>query len=109
MSEKRKFDICRDYKATGNTAIDAVASCIMWHRQRKISLKAIHLQLYWYEKFKKGTEEMLGRSLNEGELMSMDSVNIEKGSLFQPRPFSPETFNDFNRNLGINTDKIKPN
>jgi hypothetical protein len=76
--KKKPYDILRDYKSCGNIAIDTVASCIIWHRKRHIGLKAIYLKTYYYDLFKRGTELMLGRTLEEGELLMMDHVNIER-------------------------------
>ena len=97
---KKNYDITKDYRACGNMAIDGVASCIMYHRKLKIGLRAIYLKPFWYELFKKGTINILGRPLEEGEFLSMDGINIEKGSLFQSKPILPETFNDFTKNMG---------
>ena len=73
----------RDYRATGNRAIDGVASCIIWHRQRGIALKAIHLKEMYYDWFRMGVEVLQGKPLEEGQLMQFDGVNIEKGSRLQ--------------------------
>lgn len=87
---KRAYDITRDYKPTGCKAIDAVASCIIFHRQRKIALKAIHLKQPYYDWFKMGTEVLQGKSIEEGQQLSMDGVEIELGSRFQSKSILPE-------------------
>ena len=91
----KSYNILTDYKATGNKAIDAVASCIMWHRKRRLALKAIYLKPMYYDWFKRGVEILQGRELLEGELLNMDAVNIEKGSTFQSKPILPKLWNDF--------------
>jgi hypothetical protein len=93
---KRAYDILRDYRATGNKAIDAVASCIMWHRQRKIALKAIHLKEHYYDWFRTGVEVLQGKRLEDGQLMQFDGVDIEKGSRFQREAILPEVWTSEN-------------
>lgn len=90
MGQKKPYNILTDYVPTGCKAIDAVASCIMFHRERKIALKAIHLKQPYYDWFKVGTEILQGRKLEEGELMAMDGVDIELGSRFQSKTILPE-------------------
>ena len=87
---KRAYNILRDYQPTGNKAIDAVASCIMWHRERNIALKAIHLKQPYYDWFKMGVEVLQGKPLEEDQLLSMDAVEIELGSKFQSKAILPE-------------------
>ena len=80
----------RDFRPTGNKAIDGVASCIMWHRERRIALKAIHLKELYYDWFRKGVEVLQGKPLEDGQLMQFDGVNIEKGGRFQRAVILPE-------------------
>lgn len=87
---KRAYDITRDYKATGNKAIDAVASCIIYHRQRRVALKAIHLKQPYYDWFKMGVEVLQGKPLEDDQPLAMDGVDIELGSRFQSKPILPE-------------------
>lgn len=87
---KRAYNILTDYRATGNKAIDAVASCIIWHRQRNIALKAIHLKEPYYSWFFMGVEVLQGKPLEDETPLSMDGVQIEKGSRFQSKPILPE-------------------
>lgn len=90
MSNKRPYDITRDFKATGNKAIDAVASCLIWHQQRKVALKAVHLKEPYYSWFKMGVELLQGAPLEDGQGLSFNSVEIEKGSRFQVNYILPE-------------------
>lgn len=91
---KKPFNIATDYKSFGNKAMDAVASCILWHREQKIALKAIHLKQPYYDWFKKGVEVLQGHPLEDGQLMTFDAVNIEKGDRFQLKPVLPERWED---------------
>lgn len=91
---KRPFDINRDYVSFGNKAMDAVASCILWHRERRIALKAIFLTQRYYDWFRAGVEVLQGHPLEDGQLMTFDSVNIEKGDRFQSKPILPQTWED---------------
>lgn len=91
------YNIVTDYKATGNKALDGAASCIIYHRKKNIALAAIYLKPLYYEWFKKGTEILLGRELEEGELMTMDGVNIELGSIFQSVAILPKLWSDHQR------------
>jgi len=89
--KQRAYDITRDYKATGNKAVDGVASCIMWHRQRQITLKAIHLKPNLYGQFKLYVEkELMGKELEPDQPLSMDGVEIEMGSILQVLAILPE-------------------
>lgn len=96
----KKYDITKDYKPCGNRTIDTVASMIIWHRNRKIALKTIYVKQPYYDRFMEGLEKLMGRKLEDGELMSFDAVNIEKASFLQVTPFSAERFDDFNHNIG---------
>ncbi|MGN6416137.1 MAG: hypothetical protein ACTHMC_01505 [Pseudobacter sp.] len=89
--KQRAYDITRDYKATGNKAVDGVASCIMWHRERSIALKAIHLKPLLYDQFKIYVEKvLLGKELEDEQPLSMDGVEIEQGSWLQRLAILPE-------------------
>jgi hypothetical protein len=83
---KKPYNILTDYQPTGNKVIDQVAVIIMNHRVQKIALKAIHLKPLYYVWFKKGVEILQGKALEEGQLMSLDGVNIELGDKFQQKP-----------------------
>lgn len=87
---KRPYDITRDYRPCGNKAIDRVAVCIIWHQQRKIALKAIHLKEMYYDWFRKGVEILQGSRLEDETPLQMYGVNIEKGDRFQTKPILPE-------------------
>lgn len=93
---KKPYNILTDYKSVGNKAIDAVASCICWHRERKIALKAIFLTEIYYDWFRAGIEVLNGGPLQEGQQMTFDAVNIEKGSSFQSKPILPQRWDDPN-------------
>jgi hypothetical protein len=91
------YNILKDYQPTGNKAIDNAAAIVMWHRKRNIALKAIHIKQPYYDWFKRGTEIILGRELEEGEMMSIDAVYIELGSRFQSTPMVAQTWKDYQK------------
>jgi hypothetical protein len=74
------------FQASGNKAIDFCANLIGCARANNLSPKALHLQKQYYEWFKSGVQTYLDRSLEEGELMQFDGVDIELGSKFQSKP-----------------------
>ena len=89
---RQGYNILTGFKATGNKAIDGVASCIIWHRERKVAIKSIYLKEAYYDLFRKGVEALQNRRLEEGELMQFDGVLIEKGSRFQRSIILPEAW-----------------
>jgi hypothetical protein len=104
---KIPYNIARDYKRTGYYVTDAIASCLIWHQHRKIGVKSISLNIVNYYKFLREVEEANGGKIEEGTLLQFNGVDINKGSFRQPISILVETFNDYNRNLGINTDPSK--
>jgi hypothetical protein len=99
----KPYNILTDYKGSGNNIVDAIALCIMYHRKKKIGLKAIHLKPPVYDQFKKWFikeyEVTQGKKFSEEILISFDKVDIEKGSIFQSNPILPEYYEDFTRNM----------
>jgi hypothetical protein len=93
---KRPYNIVTDYQPCGNKAIDQVAACIVWHQQRNIPLKAIHLAPMYYDWFRKGLEILQGAPLDPEQLMQMYSIDIEKGDKRQKTPILPERWVNVN-------------
>jgi hypothetical protein len=85
----KRFDLKTDWKATGNQALDGCVSCIIYYRERGIALESISLRPAFYHLFKIGVEKMLKRKLEDEELMQIDHVKIDLGSLFQPSTILP--------------------
>lgn len=93
---RKRFDLEKDYRPTGNKAMDGVASCILWHRLKKIALRAIFLKQPYYDWFRAGVELLQGKKLEEGQMMTFDSVNIEVGTRFQNEVILPQRWEDAN-------------
>lgn len=87
------FDF-KNYEPTCNLAVDAVAACVYFYRQRKRALKTIYLTPKYYELFKLWVIVNFGQEKADSMKWEFDGVNIEKGTRFQLKPlvwdFYPE-------------------
>ena len=54
-------------------------------RENNLPLKALHLTPLYYEWFKSGVQTLMGKPLEDGELLQFDGVNIEQGSRLQSK------------------------
>ena len=77
----------KEYKATGVRAVDAVAACIAWHREKQIPIKAIDLRPMAYEQFEYYFKDLMGEDYGG---ITWDGVEIRKGSILQTTSLLPE-------------------
>lgn len=103
---KKPYNILKDYRATGNKAVDGVASCIMYHRERKIALDTIWLSHKYFDWYAAGIsvlcglkpfdrdglreQGVLGETENGDLYFLMDNVKIMKGNRFQTKSIIPQ-------------------
>lgn len=74
------------YERTYNNAIDIVAQCVGYHRQKGSPLKAIILKPASYMLFKKGIEVLMAKNGRKNEPlneMTFDGVLIKEGDARQ--------------------------
>ena len=71
------------YQKTGCYAIDMCANLIACARVNRQAVKSLTLKPIMYEWFKSGTQQMMGKPLEDGQQMQLDGVDIEKGTIYQ--------------------------
>lgn len=88
----------KDYKMTGNVAVDMVAACVLFYRKRKRALKTIFLSPYKYQMFREWVIKEYGEEAAKTMRYEFDSVHIDLGSIFQKEAltveFWPEAINN---------------
>ena len=95
-------DFTRLKKQSGinDSILNALASCIYWHQERKIGLEAIYIKPIAYDKFITKMQLYNGAPLEEGQEFEIAHVKILKGSFLQTKEILPETNKDLLTNIG---------
>jgi hypothetical protein len=79
------FDF-KNYEPTSNLAVDAVASCVYFYRQKRRALKTIYLSASYYALFKVWVMVNFGEEKALTSNWEFDGVNIAAGTRFQTKP-----------------------
>lgn len=87
---KRAYNLKTDFVKTNNFAVDQVASCILWHRERGIAIRQIDLKPAAYELFRRWVQGQMGKDYNPEQKFEFDKVKIELGSVFQTKDVLPQ-------------------
>jgi hypothetical protein len=81
-----------EYQPTFNKVIDFCVNLVACARANNQPIKALHLKPSQYEWFKSGLQTLMNRPLEDGELMQIDGVEIERASVFQPKEIIAEYY-----------------
>lgn len=75
-----KYD--NDYEKTGCIAIDMVASCVAFYRNRHgIEPAKIEMKPHYYDMMRKGIEVLAGKELDWSGGMKFEGIPIERGPM----------------------------
>ena len=89
------YDIS-EYQSTYNKPIDECLNIIAAARSHNQAIKSICLSPMYYEWFKSGAQTLINRPLVEDELMQLDGVNIERGTIYQTKNIVLEYYTGLN-------------
>ena len=104
--EKKKALTINDYAKFcshlnfNSPVLNLIASCILWHQNRKIALKSISLKPALYIKFEQAMWKLNGLPFESGTPFDFMHIRIERGSILQRHEILPERWRDFQNNIG---------
>lgn len=80
----------KDYKMTGNVAVDMVAACVLTYRKQQRALKSVKLRPAYFGKFRLWVKKEFGEEAAISMRYEFDGVHVDLGTRFQLQPLEVE-------------------